>query len=406
MAQIVTITRKELYRQVWSKAVLQLAKEYGLSDVGFAKLCKRNEIPRPPLGYWARKAAGQTPAISPLPRADEDWEIKITVYKQTIEDPGLRAEAEKELAQVTPEKPIIVPESLRGAHPLVAQTLRILEFAEKDAHGLIQPPAGGCLDVTVSKDALRRALRIMDALIKTFEARGYPVKVLVGKNERGTVVELMEVQVPFGIREIVAPKKEEAEDDGNVQGRYEFRHDRFKMRTVPSGQLCLEIEPHRGYYSTRRGLRRKWTDGERRPIEDSLNPFVASVINVATGMREAKLESERREHARKEAERLRAEREAARVAMLETIKQERAKVDKLSANATAWAQSRQLRAYIDAVRQDAVARGKDASEGSELGKWLLWAGQQADRLDPLTASPPSILDEEAKYRQPETQRYW
>jgi hypothetical protein len=248
--------------------------------------------------------------------------------------------------------------------------------------------------------------RFMDALIKTFEARGYTAEVLSGQEGRGTVVKLMEVKVPFGIREIVAPKKEEAEDDGNVQGRYEFRHDRFRMRTVPSGQLCLEIEPHRGYYSRRGGLRRKWSDGQRHRIEDFLKQFVAGVINVATGMREARLEAERRERAWKEEERLRAEREAARVAMIEKIKQERAKVDKLSANATAWAQSRQLRAYIAAVQQDAITRGKDTGKDSELGKWLLWAAQQADRLDPLTESPPSILDEEGRYRQPEGQRFW
>lgn len=108
--------------------------------MGFAKLCKRNEIPRPPLGYWARKVAGQTPPITPLPRAGEDWEIKITAHERTIEDPGLRAEAEKELAQVTPEEPIIGQESLRGAHvhPLP-------HLATRD-NGLLHRPWGRCGD--------------------------------------------------------------------------------------------------------------------------------------------------------------------------------------------------------------------------------------------------------------------
>jgi hypothetical protein len=35
--------------------------------------------------------------------------------------------------------------------------------------------------------------------------------------------------------------------------------------------------------------------------------------------------------------------------------------------------------------------------GCELDEWLLWAEQQADRLDPLTESPPSILDELASW---------
>ena len=30
--------------------------------------------------------------------------------------------------------------------------------------------------------------------------------------------------------------------------------------------------------------------------------------------------------------------------------------------------------------------------GTPLGDWLIWAGQQADRPDPLKVSPASIID--------------
>ncbi len=53
-----TINRKELYKKVWEAPITRLSKEYGLSDVGFAKICRKHNIPRPPRGYWARKAAG------------------------------------------------------------------------------------------------------------------------------------------------------------------------------------------------------------------------------------------------------------------------------------------------------------------------------------------------------------
>ena len=52
------ITRKELYAQVWSTPIRTLAANYGLSDVGLAKICKRLAIPRPPRGYWAKIQAG------------------------------------------------------------------------------------------------------------------------------------------------------------------------------------------------------------------------------------------------------------------------------------------------------------------------------------------------------------
>jgi hypothetical protein len=35
----ITLTRKELYENVWSQPVKTLAKEYGISDVGLKKIC-------------------------------------------------------------------------------------------------------------------------------------------------------------------------------------------------------------------------------------------------------------------------------------------------------------------------------------------------------------------------------
>lgn len=45
------LTRKELYDLVWSKSMRALAKDFNLSDVGLAKICKKHNIPRPGLPY-------------------------------------------------------------------------------------------------------------------------------------------------------------------------------------------------------------------------------------------------------------------------------------------------------------------------------------------------------------------
>ena len=57
--KITEISRKELYEQVWTEPMSTLAKRYCISDVGLAKICKRNGIPRPGRGYWARIQARQ-----------------------------------------------------------------------------------------------------------------------------------------------------------------------------------------------------------------------------------------------------------------------------------------------------------------------------------------------------------
>jgi hypothetical protein len=50
--------RQRLYGEVWSEPTQQVAKRYGVSDVAIAKACALLAIPKPPRGYWAKKAAG------------------------------------------------------------------------------------------------------------------------------------------------------------------------------------------------------------------------------------------------------------------------------------------------------------------------------------------------------------
>lgn len=54
-----TLSREDLYELVWSKPILQLAKDFGISDVGLAKRCRGADNSLPGRGYWARVEAGQ-----------------------------------------------------------------------------------------------------------------------------------------------------------------------------------------------------------------------------------------------------------------------------------------------------------------------------------------------------------
>jgi len=60
-------TRKELYDRVWAGPIQKLSKEYGLSDVGLAKICHRYNIPVPPRGYWAKQQTGKRVSKPSLP---------------------------------------------------------------------------------------------------------------------------------------------------------------------------------------------------------------------------------------------------------------------------------------------------------------------------------------------------
>jgi hypothetical protein len=58
--------RESLYEKVWTQPMQKLAKEFGISDVGLAKICRKLFVPLPGRGYWARKAAGQKMGPKPV----------------------------------------------------------------------------------------------------------------------------------------------------------------------------------------------------------------------------------------------------------------------------------------------------------------------------------------------------
>jgi len=64
---IEAISREKLFALVWERPATEVARELGISDVALGKLCRRQQIPKPPRGYWARVASGKTPRRPPLP---------------------------------------------------------------------------------------------------------------------------------------------------------------------------------------------------------------------------------------------------------------------------------------------------------------------------------------------------
>ena len=62
--------RGRLYEEVWSESAEKIATRYGISGVMLGKVCRQLNVPKPPRGYWAKKAAGKAlprrPRLRPL----------------------------------------------------------------------------------------------------------------------------------------------------------------------------------------------------------------------------------------------------------------------------------------------------------------------------------------------------
>lgn len=380
-SEAVKLSRRQLYDEVWATPMMQLCKKYGLSDVGMAKLCKKHDIPRPPRGYWAQKQVGRAPAQTPLPSTEHD--CQIVLHESRVPTTALQADADSKVAmEQQPEQRIEVPDTLRGAHELVHKAFEELQVTPTGSDGFIVA-GDATLAVHVSKSSLRRALRIIDALLKALEQRGYQVSA-------GPAVSIFDIWIKFDISEQPEVKEEPA-DDEDLDGRYTFRHNRFNRKVIPSGRLTLRIEDPERYRSA--GRRKTWRDGSKQKLENVLNKFVAGLIAIAANAKHADEERQRQAEARR-AEQLRREEEARLLAEKRAlIKAERDRVEALLQQAKNWRQSEDLRAFVERVRQTHLAARGEILEESDIGRWVTWALQQVDRLDPLRESPPSILDE-------------
>jgi hypothetical protein len=175
---MVTTTRSQLFREIWAEPVRTVAGRYHISDVALAKLCRRNRIPLPPRGYWAKVRAGQRPNLPRLSPLDPDQAAQITI-RGNAKPSELVGDQTAQLieAEKLQEKQIEVSEQLTAPHPLVTKAAKSFQASRGDHKVIVRPRARPRLDIRVSRPCLDRALRIMDALCKALEARGYSVEV-------------------------------------------------------------------------------------------------------------------------------------------------------------------------------------------------------------------------------------
>jgi hypothetical protein len=368
-----------------------LAKKYGISDVGLAKICRKLAIPLPGRGHWAKKEAGQK--IEPLPLPPLKERIILSKPVPRPEPPRLADFAtQAELAQVEQLESAVDEVMLkRGSlsHPLITQARPLLGKAQCDERGILWTREP-CLDIQVSKDSLDRALRIMAALLGVIEDAGFTTSVETRDRQHHTIAKIHGQEIRFGLVEkvdrieISAPPK-----GGLLEGVLTFAGKPVKLEAT--GRLSITVWTAWG------SDRKRWTD-EKATVEQQLWRVVAGFIRLALMERAAK-----DKQAAEERERQRAAQERAQLEGL--IRAEKSKVRALRFAAAKWSRAEQIRAFISAVRDAGVQNDQPVEAGSVLGDWTIWAQRQADRLDPLKESPPSITDRIPE-QEPACQNYY
>jgi hypothetical protein len=359
----IKLTREELYERVWSTPATKLAKEFGISDVAIGKICKKLNIPKPYPGYWQQLAVGHHVHKEPLPALKQGVPAVTYIYPHQPASP-FKPENPEVLAQIEREtqlaNSITVAETLHNTHQLVRQTRKVLEKDKPDDYGMLSWSWNQrCMNVRVSKIALQRALRIMDALLKALEAIGYSAEVskdgqvatyiLIGAEK--VKVRLSE-KANRSERELTAEEKKKPAH--TISNRWVYS---------PSGKLTFEIDE----YSE--GFQKKWTDKAQKPLEEQLNEVVVGLILAGEALRLRRIEREEEQRRQREQERRRMEDQERRYY--------------LDQHREAWSQSQRLREFLRACEASLVERKGDLVPDSPEAKWLRWAYRYADQIDPL-----------------------
>ncbi|HVY32291.1 MAG TPA: cell envelope integrity protein TolA [Polyangiaceae bacterium] len=362
-----TVTREELYEQVWTTPLLRLALQYGVSNVALGKTCKRLNIPTPGRGYWARIAAGEKLKRPPLPKASARQEWVRLEQDPTVEPVETKAQA--------PD--VAVPATLTAAHPAIRMLAGLLAKAPLDEHQRLAV-RGGCLAVTV--DTHKRALLLLDGLCKALESRSHLVELVATDQKEFKLVASANGEViPFSLSERLERtehKQTAAEHERAATGE---RSAIRKYDYWPGGRLRIDILESRL-------ARAMWSDLDTRPLDRVLGQVIIGIEAAAEDRRRLKQEAEQRrlEQLQRQAEEdVRRQRQAEAQAR-EREKQKLAEYKRLLARdvdrvAARWAQAKLVRDFVEAydAALPVVARTDMAV------RWLEAVRRYATKLDPL-----------------------
>ena len=311
-----TFTRREFYDLVWSKPMIHLAKEFGVSDVALHKICRKHNIPNPPLGWWAKKAAGKAVEQIPLPEIESARPNAIIIRNAPAADWKAQAiEIAEEKARSSPKSSAPTPK--RGS-VIVRNTLAALRRGKANEQGLICVRDAGLVPCSVAKQSTGRVAELLPKLEAAAEVQGF---TLTHDDEPsrfsdGTQTVKFEIAESYNRTKHELSRKEKAEIatwDKRIERR-DWRYlpgDHYPTLPdwdySPTGRLSVSLEPV--WYHSQPSPRRSFNDGKRQRLEDMVDKIAIGIAVVAAA--KTKRSNEDEERAR-ERERERRVREAAR----------------------------------------------------------------------------------------------
>lgn len=345
------ISRNDLYERVWISPLRKLAAEFGISDVGLAKSCRRHAIPTPPMGHWTRVEHGKGYPRPPLPAAPHGDTV-------TFSEESSRTQRSAAKVVPVPNLTVELKSAASVSAPFAVATVTALRKVKPQA-GFHIANGSAHYNCSVSESCLERVAVILDALERGFPQIG--AKVIRGEERQPAFLDFDGQPVKFALTERYTRSEFIPESQRNSP--YPLKQYEYHF----TGELKLAID---GYFEGRK----TWSDGVRARLEDKLAEMLAGLAGAASALRKHKADLEEQRRRWAEEARIREQTE-------EQKRRRAAFRDAFAMEAEGWQRHQSAKAYLAHLQQKLEA-GVDLPDLS--AEWLAHAQQAIQDLDPTS----------------------
>lgn len=257
------ITREALYDLVWQRPLSQLAKEFGISDVGLRKICHQHDIPTASNQWWSAKEYGKPAVQTPLPDNSPFAGIMITIprhgprYEPSPERNEATAKAADAIAKAQKISPRALPQI---AKDMIAE-LKACKLSERGGIYLDSPTS---FKFSFDKAQLPRVIAIISQLIPAVLDLGFEIK----STAKGARIVVEGYEVPVHVRAFL--KRVQVKSRWSLSG--------METDYVKSDRLAIILNDLGGRDgATGFGERQEIADKTRVKVEDKIDEVVAAI---------------------------------------------------------------------------------------------------------------------------------
>lgn len=296
-------TREQFYELVWSKPMTHLAREFAISDVALHKICKKHGIPNPPLGWWAKKAAGKKVKQTPLPEAKPGASDRITIADGDLSRESLALASVREHARIRASEGD--DDQAAPPFPIIDRTLDRLRKAKPSDIGIVAAGGAGLIKCEVASPSIDRLAIILPRIAHAVSLQGFELVAGDASTQFKSETEV----IAFSVTETVRREKHVLTDAERAKEEaWQRKRDRAARLNSwdnvffdkpqfpewdfhPTGQLSFELEQ---VYVFGRGSspRHSFRDAKVQRLENMASDIAAGLTVLAAAKTEQRLKRE------------------------------------------------------------------------------------------------------------------